>query len=42
MTIKLKQKNVSPQMDLTLSPDAEAKLRDKRAEEFKVWELARR
>lgn len=42
MTIKLKQKNVSPQMDLSLSPSAEAKLRDKRAEEFEVWELARR
>ena len=42
MTIKLKHKNVSPQMDLTLSPSAEAKRRDKRAEEFEVWELARR
>ena len=42
MSIKLKHKNVSPQMDLTLSPSAEAKRRDKRAEEFEVWELARR
>ncbi|PXW70552.1 hypothetical protein C7964_102445 [Loktanella sp. PT4BL] len=42
MTINLKHKNVSPVMALTLSPDTEAKLRDKRAEEFAVWELARR
>lgn len=42
MTIKLKQKNVSPVMQLTLSPDTEVKLRDKRAEEFEIWELARR
>lgn len=42
LTIKLKQKNVSPVMALTLSPDTKAKLRDKRAEEFEIWELARR
>jgi hypothetical protein len=42
MTIKLKQKNVSPVIQLTLSPETEAKLRDKRAEEFAIWELARR
>ena len=40
--ITLKQKNVSPKMDLALSPDVEAKLRDKRAAEFAVWEMARR
>lgn len=42
ITLKLKQKNVSPVMPLSLSPDIAAKLRDKRAEEFAVWELARR
>ncbi|KQB97900.1 gamma-glutamyl kinase [Loktanella sp. 1ANDIMAR09] len=42
ITLKLKQKNVSPVMPLSLSPDVAAKLRDKRAEEFAVWELARR
>lgn len=42
MTITLKQKNVSPVMGLTLSPQAEAKLRDKRPEEFEVWEHGRR
>lgn len=38
MTITLKQKNVSPKIDLTLSPDVAARLRDKRAEEFAIWE----
>jgi len=42
MTITLKQKNVSPKMDLHLSPAVEARLRDKRADEFAVWDLARR
>ncbi len=42
MAITLKQKNVSPKMDLHLSASTESKLRDKRAEEFAVWELAKR
>ena len=42
LSIKLKQKNVSPKMDLTLSTQTEAKLRDKRAAEFEIWELGRR
>lgn len=42
MTITLKQKNVSPVMELTLSNAAEAKLRDKRSEEFAIWEQAKR
>lgn len=42
VTITLKNKNVSPKMDLTLSPDVESKLREKRAAEFAVWEMARR
>ncbi|WP_333714443.1 gamma-glutamyl kinase [Yoonia sp.] len=40
--ITLKDKNVSPKMDLALSPDVETRLRDKRAAEFAVWDLARR
>lgn len=40
--ITLKQKNVSPKMDLTLSTQVEAKLREKRAAEFDVWGLAKR
>ena len=42
MEITLKQKNVSPVMDLELSPHVEAKLRDKRAAEFEIWEMGRR
>jgi len=42
MTITLRQKNVSPKMDLQLSDAAAAKLREKRAAEFEVWELAKR
>ena len=42
VTITLKDKNVSPKMDLALSSEVEAKLREKRAAEFAVWELARR
>jgi hypothetical protein len=40
--ITLKQKNVSPTMNLTLSAEVEEKLREKRAVEFEVWELGRR
>ncbi len=40
--ITLKQKNVSPKIELHLSAAAEAKLRDKRADEFSVWQLAHR
>ncbi|RYH03535.1 gamma-glutamyl kinase [Salipiger sp. IMCC34102] len=39
-TIDLKQLNVSPARDTPLSPKVEEKLRDKRAEEFAVWEMA--
>jgi hypothetical protein len=42
VTISLKQKNVSPKMELTLSAGAESKLREKRAAEFAVWDMARR
>lgn len=42
MTITLKQKNVSPKMDLTLSAEVESKLREKRAAEFEVWEAGKR
>ncbi|WP_108388075.1 gamma-glutamyl kinase [Yoonia sediminilitoris] len=41
MEITLKQKNVSPQMPLALSPEVETRLRDKRAAEFEVWGMAR-
>ena len=40
--ITLKQKNVSPTMNLTLSAEVEEKLREKRAAVFEVWELGRR
>ena len=40
--ITLKQKNVSPKMDLHLPVTTEMRLLDKRAEEFEVWEMARR
>ena len=40
--ITLKQKNVSPPMALTLSSEAEAKLREKRAAEFEIWDFGRR
>lgn len=39
MSITLKQKNVSPAMDLSLSDDVAAKLRQKKAAEFEIWEL---
>ena len=42
MTITLKQKNVSPKMDLQLSAAVASKLRDKRSDEFEVWDLAKR
>ena len=42
MKIATKQKNLSPPMELTLSAKVEAKLKDKRAAEFAVWELGRR
>ena len=42
LSIKLKQKNVSPAMDLALSDTTKAKLREKRAEEFDIWEAGRR
>jgi len=42
LEITLKPKNVSPKMDLALSAEVETKLRDKRAAEFAVWEMARR
>ncbi len=39
--ITLKQKNVSPAMDVTLSANVEARLREKRAFEFAVWAQGR-
>ena len=42
MTITLKQKNVSPVMELALSKQVEAKLLEKRAAEFEVWEAGKR
>ena len=39
VTIELKDKNVSPKMDLSLSPDIESRLREKRAAEFEIWGL---
>jgi len=42
MQIMLKQKNVSPQLPLTLSSDVVEKLREKRAAEFDVWNLGSR
>lgn len=41
MTVTLKDKNVSPKMDVVLSADVEARLRQQRAEEFEIWELGR-
>lgn len=40
--ISLPRLNVSPEMELTLSPEVEARLRAKRPEEFAVWEGAGR
>ena len=40
--ITLKQKNVSPKMNLFLSSAIEAKLREKRAAEFETWEMGQR
>jgi hypothetical protein len=38
VTLALKQINVSPRMDLTLSDDVRAHLHDKRAAEFDIWQ----
>ncbi|WP_322889174.1 MULTISPECIES: gamma-glutamyl kinase [unclassified Yoonia] len=38
LTLALKQKNVSPQMQLTLSDDVLAHLQEKRTAEFGIWE----
>jgi hypothetical protein len=40
MTLERKQLNVSPQFDVTLSPEIEAKYRRKRPDEFALWEQA--
>jgi hypothetical protein len=42
VTLELAQENVSPQMDLDLSPEIERRLRRKRPEEFALWESAAR
>jgi hypothetical protein len=39
--IDLPNKNVSPEMQLTLSPDVVAHLRHKRADEFNIWAQAK-
>lgn len=41
MKLETKALNVSPSMELTLSPRVEEKLRRKKAAEFEVWEKAR-
>ena len=41
VAITLNQRNVSPKMDISLSPDIEAKFRKKCASEFEVWEMGR-
>lgn len=38
--LTLERENVSPAMDLQLSPNVERRLRRKRAEEFDIWEVA--
>ena len=38
MRIVLPRSNVSPEMDLTLSPAVENRLRDVCAEEFALWD----
>lgn len=38
--LELPRLNVSPAMDLSLSPDIAARLREKRAAEFALWEAA--
>lgn len=40
--LQLKQKNVSPKMDIQLSAAVAAKLRDKHAAEFEIWDHAKR
>jgi hypothetical protein len=42
ITLVLPRSNVSPRMDVTLSPEIEARLRRKRADEFAIWETSRR
>ena len=42
MDINLRERNVSPQRDLTLSEKTEAKLKRKRPDMFSDWEMARR
>lgn len=42
VTLDLPRLNVSPPADLALSPAVAARLRDKRAAEFEVWEAAGR
>jgi hypothetical protein len=41
INVVLPRSNVSPRMDVTLSPEIEGRLRRKRAEEFAVWESSR-
>ncbi|MFY0680453.1 MAG: gamma-glutamyl kinase [Thalassovita sp.] len=38
LKLELDQKNVSPEMDLTLSPDVERKLRRKKSDDFELWD----
>jgi hypothetical protein len=40
LTLALQRKNVSPAMDLVLSPDVLARLHTTRAAEFTIWETA--
>ena len=40
MTLETRRLNVSPERETPLSPDVEAKLRRKHADEFRVWEMA--
>lgn len=42
MKINLKEKNVSPKIDLDLSPNVERRLSEKRRAEFEIWELGQR
>lgn len=41
VTLTLNRLNVSPRREVPLSPQVEAKLRDRRAAEFAVWEASR-
>lgn len=42
IALETRRLNVSPSMELTLSPEMEDKLRRKRPEEFRVWEMGAR